>query len=110
MGVLIGSKFDRPQVRLHHAAMHLRDLKLQDISEDDSLRIYCKCGVVIEMIPAYRRVSMARHLHLTIAEYASRLRCSSCQARTGFKITLSLEAGRTDPRLEDERVVIDWPE
>lgn len=84
------------------------ELRLLDLTPDQTIRVYCQCGRITEFRHGY--LQRMRRLPSTFLVYdlQFRLKCKHCNARQGFKITIFDEKFRTvnPDRQPPERLVV----
>jgi hypothetical protein len=84
-----------------------RDLRLYDLARHETIRVRCRCGRIVEFMHGV----IQRRLHLPsdtmLIDLQFRLKCSSCNAREGFQISLFDERNRySNEEARRERVIV----
>jgi len=81
----------------------IRELRLADLGPYDTISIGCACGRWVDFIPQsverrkWPRKAIIREL---------KFRCTACNRRSGFRITIFDERTRGDDTRRKERVIV----
>jgi hypothetical protein len=85
----------------------MRNLRLYDLVETDTIRVYCRCGRIAEFPHGWFQRKRRIPSHTLVMDLQYRLRCGNCRAVRGFKITLFDERERGDKDPKNERVIVE---
>jgi hypothetical protein len=81
----------------------IRELGIGDLGPFDTISVQCLCGRSVQYLPqsvkrrAWPKKAIIREL---------KFRCTVCNRRSGFRITIFDERGRGDNTRRNERVIV----
>ena len=83
-----------------------RWLRLGELAGHEVIVVRCPCGRSVEYPPGYLQRRYRFPSDTLVFDLQFRLRCSHCNARAGFRITVFDGRARGDSSLRLERVVV----
>ena len=81
----------------------MTELTIGDLTCNDTLRVYCTCGRIVEYLPGMPR---KKGIPETKRIADIRFRCTRCGAISGFRVTIFDERTRGDRSKMSEKVII----